>query len=173
MLKELKFNYCPNCSSADIKEHEGKALLCKACGYLYYHNVAAAVAGIIEFQGKILLAVRSHNPKKGFLDFPGGFSDKNESQEQCLRREIKEELGLEICNLRYLGSSPNLYQYKEICYHTSDAFFVCTPVDMDSIQKSDEIADYVLVDPKKVEPEKLAFDSGRNILNLYNSLLIS
>ena len=52
---------------------------------------------------------RAKEPAKGTLDLPGGFVDMYETVEDGMRREIKEETGLDVTEIQYLFSSPNVY----------------------------------------------------------------
>ena len=66
-------------------------------------NVAAAV--IVNKDGKILVTQRSKNDNLSLKwEFPGGKIEDGETAEECLKREIMEELNLEIEVLGYLGS---------------------------------------------------------------------
>ena len=58
-----------------------------------YVDVTAA---IISREGEILIARRSSGPRRGLWEFPGGKLEAGETREECLAREIREELGLEI-----------------------------------------------------------------------------
>jgi len=98
-------------------------MVCRDCGFNYFHNTAAAVAGILIYENQILLNVRNTEPGKGKLDLVGGFADFDETLEQALTRETKEELGININNWQYLCSFPNTYLYKDVTYHTMDAVF--------------------------------------------------
>lgn len=65
---------------------------------------------IIIYQNKILVAKRSVKMSQpGFWEFPGGKIENNESKEDCLKREIREELGLEITIKSKL--TPCIYKY--------------------------------------------------------------
>jgi ADP-ribose pyrophosphatase YjhB (NUDIX family) len=74
-----------------------------------------------------LVVRRGKEPAKGTLDLPGGFVDNEESGEQGMVREIKEETGLIIDtdNVKYLFSIPNTYPYSDMEIHTLDMFFIC------------------------------------------------
>jgi NAD+ diphosphatase len=161
------FNFCPRCASSKIKVHMKNAIKCKACGYIYFHNTAAAVAGIIETEGKILLVKRAHEPKVGFYDLPGGFVDYRESIDAALKREIKEECNLEVTDLRYFGSFGNLYRYCGVDYFTADTFFLCRPVNMKTLKLSKEAKEVILVDVKRFDLKKVAFKSIKKALREY------
>ena len=161
------FKFCPRCASPKITSHLEHGIQCKACDLIYFHNTAAGVAAIIEIEDKILLLKRSNDPKKGFLDFPGGFVDYHESFDMALVREIREELNIEICDVRYFGSWHNEYQYKDVAYFAADAYFLCKPKDMSTLKLSDENDSYVIIDPLKVNDTDMAFPPMVTMLNKY------
>ena len=163
------FHFCPRCASASIEVHMKNAIRCESCGYIYFHNVAAAVAAIIEIDGKILLLRRAHEPQKGFLDLPGGFVDYKESLDQALAREVREETNLDIVDIRYFGSFANTYHYREVTYFTADAVFLCKPADAGALMLSDETSAFCLTDPKTLDTAVLAFDSVKSSLRRYSS----
>jgi ADP-ribose pyrophosphatase YjhB (NUDIX family) len=129
--------------------------------------MAAAVMGILETPQGILFTRRARDPGKSMLDLPGGFVDYGETLEGAVRREIREELGLELPVIRYFGSFPNTYAYRGVTYHTADAVFVC-PVDpRNRMRLSDEIVETVVLRPADVNPDVLAFDSAKLALREY------
>ncbi len=117
------FRHCPQCCSGEIEFRDNKQLICLNCHFCYFHNVATAVGAVIRHGTEILLAVRGREPARGMLDLPGGFTDPGESLEQALQREMKEELGVEFSNPRYLFSFANTYVYADVVYQTTDAIF--------------------------------------------------
>ena len=121
---ENKFNLCPSCGSKNIRWLDGKKWLCSDCGFDLYCNVAAAV-GIVLYDDfdNLLFEVRAKEPRKGFLCLPGGFVDPDESAEDAVVRECREELGAEVLGAEFLCSYPNTYVYKNIEYKTCDIFF--------------------------------------------------
>ncbi len=163
------FIFCPKCGIKELKVNsKDKHITCQKCGFEYYHNVASAAGAIIEYGNKVLVIARANEPKKGLLDFPGGFANYGESIERCLKREIKEELGIKVNGLKYLMSAPNLYQYKDVTYATTDMFFTCRTDDIKKIKTDKkEVASIKIVNPKKIPFENLAFDSGKKAIKYY------
>ena len=148
LSKKVKpFNCCPACGSSDIIFDDDKKLICRECSFTYYHNVAAAVGAILEYNGKVVLIKRAREPGKGKLDLPGGFIDPDESAEQAVVREVKEEINIDIKEPEYLGSYPNIYKYQDVLYHTCDLFFYCK-IDVLPVEFSKtEVEELVLLSP--------------------------
>jgi ADP-ribose pyrophosphatase YjhB (NUDIX family) len=136
---------------------------------VYFHNCTAAVAGIVETLRGIILTVRNEDPKKGRLDLPGGFTDYNESLENALMREIKEELNLRISIVDYLGSFPNVYRYKNVTYFTVDAIFICKAKNLSALQPNEEIAGVCFTKPCDIHFSGIGFSSTRNALQHYTA----
>ena len=74
----------------------------RTCGEEYWANAIPGVQGILERDGRVLLARRGREPRLGFWDLPGGFLHETEGAADGLRREFREETGLEIEPVRLL-----------------------------------------------------------------------
>lgn len=75
--------------------------------YKYPHPAVTTDCVVFGFDGKelkVLLIERGQDPYKGMWAFPGGFLRMDETAEECARRELKEETGLELTKVRELGS---------------------------------------------------------------------
>jgi NAD+ diphosphatase len=167
MLTHTLFKFCPRCGKSGIAVFEKNGMHCISCGYIYFHNCASAVMAIIEVKQGILVAKRNHIPKKGFLDLPGGFSDYHKSLEDALRREIREELALELATVSYFGSVPNVYRYKGVTYFTIDALFICKPHDFSRMRLNEEISEITVMKPSSIDLSRMAFDSARKAIKKY------
>lgn len=161
-MKILK--YCPNCGKESLQWDGERKWSCQNCGFTLYNNVAGAVAVVIRYNDEIYLTRRNRDPKKGKLDLAGGFVDPKESAEETCKRELFEELQLDvdISNLKYLTSLPNVYQYKEIDYNTIDLFYEYrVPEKFEVNLELSEISEAVWIPLKELNLEDIAFDSQK------------
>ena len=88
------WRFCPRCGGPLSIEIDH--LACAACGEQYWANSIPGVQGILERDGRVLLARRGREPRRGHWDLPGGFLAETEAPLDGLRREFREETGLEI-----------------------------------------------------------------------------
>jgi ADP-ribose pyrophosphatase YjhB (NUDIX family) len=88
------WRFCPLCGGS-LNPHEDH-LRCARCGAPYWGNAIPGAQGILERDGRVLLARRANEPRRGHWDLPGGFLDETEHPVDGLRREFREETGLEI-----------------------------------------------------------------------------
>ena len=90
------FRFCPACATPlEDPDGEGGAR-CPRCDRSWYRNSAPTAGCAIVVDGKALVTVRGREPEKGRLDVPGGFLLPGEDPILGLRREVKEELGVDI-----------------------------------------------------------------------------
>jgi ADP-ribose pyrophosphatase YjhB (NUDIX family) len=94
---------CPRCGR-ELELLERAHLACPGCGSRYWANSAPAVQGLLERDGRVLLARRGIEPRLGFWDIPGGFLEEGEKPLDGLRREFLEETGLEVEPVEWLGA---------------------------------------------------------------------
>jgi NAD+ diphosphatase len=95
--------FCGVCGTAtEHVEHE-RARRCPACGQTAYPRVSPAMMALIWREGEVLLA-RSPHYAKGMYSALAGFVEPGESIEECVEREVAEEVGVRITDLSYYGS---------------------------------------------------------------------
>jgi NADH pyrophosphatase NudC (nudix superfamily) len=163
------FKYCPKCGAAAMRVVGLKLLRCEACGFELYLNPAAAVAGVIvDGQGRMVVLVRGNEPGRGRWDLPGGFVDPGDTAEEAIRREVREEVGLEVTAVRYLGSWPNVYEYGGVRYRTLDLGFVCEATGVEQARPMErEIEQVLLLPPGEIDIGRFAFASVGRIAAEY------
>jgi ADP-ribose pyrophosphatase YjhB (NUDIX family) len=88
------WRFCPRCGGNLTPGAEG--LGCDGCGAQFYANSIPGVQGILERDGRVLLARRAQEPRRGHWDLPGGFLHETEDAADGLRREFLEETGLQV-----------------------------------------------------------------------------
>ena len=174
-MKDNKFNFCPECGSRNIQTLiGGRKWYCPDCKFDLYNNVASAVGLVIENEkGEFLFERRAKEPRKGFLAFPGGFSDPGESAEEAAVRECMEESGVKPKSVEYLCSFANTYVYRDVVYKTCDLFFVAKLPDSYQLKgQESEVQSFEWVkiqNLEELEKVPLAFDSARKTLEFYLS----
>jgi NAD+ diphosphatase len=97
--------YCGKCGSVTKHKDDERALECRQCGHLIYPRISPAIIVALISGDKILLA-RGRRSSSGWYSLIAGYVDVGESAEQAVIREVKEEVGLDIRNIRYYGSQP-------------------------------------------------------------------
>jgi len=97
--------FCGRCGTPTEPKREERVRVCPACRLSVYPRVAPAVMALVKRQNQILLARSPHFPG-GMYSALAGFVEPGESLEQCLAREIAEEVGVRISNSRYFASQP-------------------------------------------------------------------
>lgn len=95
--------YCGKCASRLAPDQFERALRCPNCGNLLFPTIAPAVIVAITCGDRILLA---RNVRYQHYALIAGYVEVGETLEHALRREVLEEVGLEIHDVRYLGDQP-------------------------------------------------------------------
>jgi NAD+ diphosphatase len=102
---DLNHRRCGACGAALVLKDEEWAKACPACGQIYYPQISPAIIASVVQGDRILLA-RNQHYRYPFFSVLAGFVEPGESLESAVHREIREEVGLAVKNLRYFGSQP-------------------------------------------------------------------
>jgi ADP-ribose pyrophosphatase YjhB (NUDIX family) len=164
------FRYCPQCGQPRKAETPLQPFHCGACDFHYYFNACLAVAAILLGpDDRALFVRRAHEPAKGRLAVPGGFVDLGETAEDALRREIKEEVNLEVGPLEFLCTALNQYEYRGVTYPVLDLAFVTRAQSTEKIAALDGVESFCWLKPSEVDPNEIAFPSIRAALQAYGA----
>lgn len=97
--------FCGRCGSPMMPRTDERAMRCPDCGYLQYPRLSPAIIVAVQKAEKLLLGHNNHFPA-GRFSLLAGFVEPGETFEDCVRREIQEEVGIHVTNIRYLSSQP-------------------------------------------------------------------
>ncbi len=97
--------HCGRCGTPTDRSTLERVRTCPSCRHAHYPRLSPAVIVLVERDGKALLA-RNARTRMPFFSTLAGFVEVGESLEQAVAREIREEAGIEIGDVRYFGSQP-------------------------------------------------------------------
>lgn len=97
--------YCGRCATPLIHKDDERALVCPDCGHIIYPDIAIAViVGILDGE-RMVLSRYAHGSYRNYA-LIAGFVEIGEALEDAVRREIMEEVGLRVKNIRYFENQP-------------------------------------------------------------------
>ncbi len=97
--------FCPQCGGRNHLNHNQLAMQCNDCRTLHYPRIFPCVIVAVRKDKQILLAQHPRH-KTGMYTVIAGFVEVGETLEQCVAREVMEETGISVTNIRYFGSQP-------------------------------------------------------------------
>jgi NAD+ diphosphatase len=95
--------YCGRCGTATVRAAGERAMGCPSCGNQCFPRVSPAVI-VAVLRGDEILLARAPRFPPGMYSVLAGFVEAGESLEDCVHREVREECGIEVTDLRYFGS---------------------------------------------------------------------
>lgn len=162
------FYFCPHCGSERYVIKSAKSKKCLQCGFEYFINASASVAGfVVNERNELLLCRRAFEPAQDTWDLPGGFVDLDETAEQALSRELMEELGIQPTAIHYLFSLPNEYLYSRFNVHTLDLFFKVQAKNLDKLTCSDDVCELKFVPINEVKTTEIGLSSIQKAVNMF------
>jgi NAD+ diphosphatase len=97
--------FCGRCGAPTKPKENERCMECTACGLTIYPRISPAIITLVRKGDLALLASNAKFPG-GFYSTLAGFAEIGESLEETLIREVKEETGVTVTNVRYFGSQP-------------------------------------------------------------------
>jgi NAD+ diphosphatase len=136
----VTFQFCPRCGAplTTPPDRESRAACTVECGFVHYDNPTPVVAAVVEHEGQVLLARNRAWPPTWYA-LVAGFLERDETPEQAVLREVKEEVGLDATHATLIGVYPFPRLNQVII-----AFHVATS---GPITLNDELVDYRLIAP--------------------------
>jgi ADP-ribose pyrophosphatase YjhB (NUDIX family) len=105
MASVTPYRFCPKCGAGLLTQlMEGQErLVCEGCGFVLYVNPRPTTCAVVVEGDRVMLVRRAVAPRRGCWDLPGGFLERGEHPAEGIKRELREETGLEIELLEALG----------------------------------------------------------------------
>lgn len=97
--------FCGRCGGETQPDQDERMLRCPRCGNMIYPKIAPAVIVAVTDGDRLLMTRYQGREYKGYA-LIAGFNEIGETAEDTVRREIREEVGLEVKDIRYYGSQP-------------------------------------------------------------------
>jgi NAD+ diphosphatase len=97
--------FCGRCGAPTEQVSAERARRCPSCRIPFYPRIAPAVITLVQRDSEVLLARNASFPRPWFSAL-AGFVESGESLEEAVAREVREEVGVELSDIRYFGSQP-------------------------------------------------------------------
>jgi NAD+ diphosphatase len=111
--------FCGACGSGTFRMAGERCFKCTNCGHMAYPRISPAMMVLIRKGDSFLLALHTQSPSKRFVPL-AGFLEAGESIEEAVHREVFEEVGLRVHNLRYFGSQSWPFPHSLMIAFTAD-----------------------------------------------------
>jgi ADP-ribose pyrophosphatase YjhB (NUDIX family) len=156
------FVHCPSCGASIAEPDRNDGVTCGSCQRTWYRNPSPTVGAAIVRDGKVLLTERGGDPYRGKIDVPGGFMNPGESALDGLRRELKEELGVEVDvhASDYVQAEPHRYGYDG---EWTLAMGFCARLVSGEPTAADDVANILWVDEEGLDDVDFAWPHDRDL----------
>lgn len=111
--------FCGACGSGTARLGGERCFRCTNCGHMAYPRISPAMMVLIRKGDSVLLALHTQSAAKRFVPL-AGFLEAGESIEEAVHREVFEEVGLRVHNLRYFGSQSWPFPHSLMIAFTAD-----------------------------------------------------
>ncbi|WP_378955890.1 NAD(+) diphosphatase [Pelosinus sp. sgz500959] len=142
-MKTTKF--CGCCGSSMNLLSSEIAMKCSNCGHLVYPRISPAIIVAVVKENQLLLARSKRFPPNRYSVI-AGFVEPGETIEECVIRELKEEVGIEVENIKYFGSQPWSFPDSLMVAFTAKAVTEEIKIDNDEIVAADWFTPHNLPD---------------------------
>ena len=162
------WRWCPRCRE-ELRGNESR-VECAACGFVAYASSKSTAGALVEDgNGRVLLARRAKEPFKGRWDIPGGFLEAGEHPLDGLRRELREETGLEVEPREFLGVWMDRYGGESTAEATLNLYWTAR-VESGEARADDDVDDLRWFERDELPtPDELAFQNVPLVLAAWHA----
>ena len=112
--------FCGKCGCMMKRSTKERAMVCPACKNTVYPKISPVVIVAVRNGNELLMARNLDNPDKTRMFLISGFVEIGESLEQAVKREVLEEAGVRVKNIKYFGSQPWPFSESLISGYTAE-----------------------------------------------------
>ena len=152
--------FCGRCGAPTQNHATERAKECTVCSLIRYPRISPAIIVLVRNEDKLLLA-RAHRHPPGFYSVLAGFVEPGESLEEAVAREIREEVGVEVKDIRYFGSQPWPFP------NSLMIAYVCDYAGGDIVLEEEEIEDAGWYDPEHLPPVPPRISIARQLIDWF------
>jgi ADP-ribose pyrophosphatase YjhB (NUDIX family) len=162
------WRYCPRCRS-ELRGDDSR-VECPECGLVSYASSKPTAGALCEDEeGRVLLTRRAHEPFRGRWDLPGGFLEEGEHPIDGIRRELREETGLEVEPLEFLGVWLDRYGGDSTAEATLNLYWTARVVGGEP-QAADDVSELGWFAADELPPpDELAFENVPLVLSAWRA----
>jgi mutator protein MutT len=155
--------HCPRCT-ARLQRGDGR-VECGECGFVEYANSKpTASAVILDEEGRVMLSKRALDPAAGKWDLPGGFIEEGEHPVECLHRELREEAGIGLSDVEFVGVFMDWYETDQRTVSTLNLYWTAR-IAQGTPEPDDDVEELRFFTPDEVKEEELAFTHLPEVLS--------
>lgn len=132
---------------------------CELCAF---KNPKGTATTVILRGNKLLTLKRNEEPFKGMWDLPGGFMHQDETPEETVKREMKEELGIDT-NPVFIKAVPGTHLWKGEQFPVI-SFFYFADIGSQNIKLDGENSEFKWIGLAEADPQNIAFDSNQKFI---------
>jgi ADP-ribose pyrophosphatase YjhB (NUDIX family) len=162
------WRFCPRCRSE--LRRDDQRVECSECGFVAYASSKPTAGALCEDdQRRLLLVRRAHEPFKGRWDIPGGFLEEGEHPLEGIRRELREETGLEVEPIEFLGVWMDRYGGDSTAEATLNLYWTARVIGGQP-QAADDVSELRWFDADELPPpDDLAFENVPLVLSAWRA----
>ena len=160
-----RWRHCPQCG-ADVQPEDAK-VECGECGFVTYANSKpTASALVVDDDGRVMLSRRARDPFAGKWDLPGGFLEEGEHPVDCLHRELREEAGIALRDLDFVGIFMDRYGEGSRDVATLNLYWSARIAE-GTPEPADDVAEFRFFAPDEIPREELAFRHLEDVISAW------
>lgn len=152
--------FCGRCGIKLFESEVERAKVCPECHYHFYPRISPSIIVLVK-RGKEILLARSPHFTENIYSTLAGFVEPGESAEDAVHREVLEEVGLRIKNLKYRGSQPWPFPNSLMLAYTAE--YAAGEIMIDGVEISD--AGWYSVDKLPQLPYKISI--AHSLIDLF------